>query len=43
MEANGGKNLARGSNISKLEGIPPERCTFLEFGNVEFEKIYLSF
>ena len=31
LEANAGRYVARGSNISKLEGIPPERCTILEF------------
>ena len=25
LEANAGRYVARGSNISKLEGIPPER------------------
>ena len=38
LEANGGKYVARGSNISKLEGIPPERCTILEFESVESAK-----
>ena len=31
LEANAGRYVERGSNISKLEGIPPERCTLLEF------------
>ena len=38
LEANGGQYVARGSNISKLEGIPPERCTILEFESVEAAK-----
>ena len=38
LEAVGGKYVARGSNISKLEGIPPERCTILEFESVEAAK-----
>jgi len=35
LEVNGGKYVARGSIISKLEGIPPERCTILEFESEE--------
>ena len=35
MNANGAKPLARGSNISRLEGIPPERAVILEFESVE--------
>ena len=35
LESVGGKHLVRGSNISKLEGIPPERCSILEFESVE--------
>ena len=38
LEANGGQYVARGSNISKLEGISPERCTILEFESVEAAK-----
>ena len=38
LEANGGQYVARGSKISKLEGIPPERCTILEFESVEVAK-----
>ena len=38
LEANGGQYLPRGSNISKLQGIPPERCTILEFESVEAAK-----
>ncbi|MEC8184007.1 MAG: DUF1330 domain-containing protein [SAR324 cluster bacterium] len=40
MEANAGRYVARGSNISKLEGIPPERCTILEFESVEAAKAF---
>ena len=38
MGAHGAKALARGSNISnisKLEGIPPERAVIMEFEGVE--------
>ena len=40
LEANAGRYVARGSNISKLEGIPPERCTILEFESVETAKAF---
>ena len=43
MNANGAKPLARGSNISRLEGIPPERAVILEFESVEaVQKAYQS-
>jgi len=36
MMANGGKKLlARSANITKIEGIPPERAVILEFESVE--------
>ena len=36
MMANGGKKvLARGANITRIEGIPPERAVILEFENVK--------
>ena len=35
MGAHGAKALAIGSNISKLEGIPPERAVIMEFEGVE--------
>ena len=35
LEANAGRYMARGSNISKLEGIPPERAVIMEFEDVE--------
>ena len=38
LEAVREKHIARGSNMSKLEGIPPERCTILEFESVEAAK-----
>ena len=41
MMANGGKkaeNLARSANITKIEGIPPERAVILEFESVEAAK-----
>ena len=39
MMANGGKKvLARGANITRIEGIPPERAVILEFENVEAVK-----
>ena len=39
MMANGGKKaLARSSNITQLEGIPPERAVILEFESVEAAK-----
>ena len=39
MIANGGKKvLARGANITRIEGIPPERAVILEFENVEAAK-----
>ena len=38
LKANGGNYVAKGSNISKLEGMPPERCTILEFESVEAAK-----
>ena len=42
LEANAGSYVARGSNISKLEGIPPERCTILEFESVEAAKAFYA-
>ena len=39
LEANAGRYVARGSNISKLEGIP--RCTILEFESVEAAKVLM--
>ena len=43
LEANDGRYVARGSNISKLEGIPPERAVILEFESVEAaQKAYNS-
>ena len=42
LEANAGRYVARGSNISKLEGIPPERCTILEFESVEAAKAFYA-
>ena len=42
LEAVGGKHVARGSNISKLEGIPPERCSILEFESVEVAKSFYN-
>ena len=39
MMANGGKKaLARSTNITKIEGIPPERAVILEFESVEAAK-----
>ena len=39
MMANGGKKvLARSANITKIEGIPPERVVILEFESVEAAK-----
>ena len=39
MMANGGKKaLARSANITKIEGIPPERAVILEFESVEAAK-----
>ncbi len=39
MMANGGKKaLARSVNITKIEGIPPERAVILEFESVEAAK-----
>ena len=35
MDAHGAKALAIGSNISKLEGIPPERAVIMEFEGIE--------
>ena len=36
MMANGGKKaLARSTNITQIEGIPPERAVILEFESVE--------
>ena len=35
MGAHGAKALAIGSNISKLEGFPPERAVIMEFEGVE--------
>ena len=31
MMANGGTALARGTNISEIEGVPPERAVVVEF------------
>ena len=42
LEANAVRYVARGSNISKLEGIPPERCTILEFESVEAAKAFYA-
>ena len=44
MMANGGKKLlARGANITQIEGIPPERAVILEFESVEAaQKAYNS-
>ena len=43
LEANAGRYVARGSIISKLEGIPPERAIILEFESVEAaQKAYNS-
>ena len=42
LGANAGSYVARGSNISKLEGIPPERCTILEFESVEAAKAFYA-
>ena len=42
LEANGGKYVASGSNISKLEGIPPERYTILEFESVDAAKNFYN-
>ena len=42
LEANAGRYVARGSNISKLEGMPPERCTILEFESVEAAKAFYA-
>jgi uncharacterized protein (DUF1330 family) len=39
MMANGGKKaLVRSSNITQIEGIPPERAVILEFESVEAAK-----
>ena len=39
MMANGGKkSLARSTNITQIEGIPPERAVILEFESVEAAK-----
>ena len=35
MMANGGTALARGTNISEIEGVPPERAVVVEFESVE--------
>ena len=36
MMANGGKKLlARSANITKIEGIPPERAVIIEFESIE--------
>ena len=35
MMANGGTALARGSNISEIEGVPPERAVVMEFESLE--------
>ena len=43
MMANGGIALARGTNISEIEGVPPERAVVVEFKNVEAaQKAYNS-
>ena len=31
MMANGGTALARGTNVSEIEGVPPERAVVVEF------------
>ena len=36
MMANGGTALARGTNISEIEGVPPERAVVVEFESLEF-------
>ena len=41
--ANGGTALARGTNISEIEGVPPERAVVVEFESVEAaQKAYNS-
>ena len=42
LEASGGQYVARGSNISKLEGISPERCSIQEFGSIEAAKSFYN-
>ena len=43
MMANGGTPLARGSDISEIEGAPPERAVIVEFESVEAaQKAYHS-
>ena len=43
MMANGGTALARGTNISEIEGVPPERAVVVEFESVEAaQKAYNS-
>ena len=41
-EANAGRYVARGSNISKLEGIPPELYAIIEFESVEAAKAFYA-
>ena len=41
LEANAGRYVARGSNISKLEGIPPERCTFLSLRALKQQRHFM--
>ena len=38
MMANGGTALARGTNISEIEGVPPERAVVVAFESVEAAK-----
>ena len=38
MIANGETKLARGYNISEIEGVPPERAVVVEFESVEAAK-----
>ena len=43
MSKNGAKTLARGSKITGLEGIPPERAVILEFESIDdAQKAYNS-
>ena len=41
LEGNAGRYVARGSNISKLEGIPPERCTILELRALKRQRHFM--
>ena len=42
LETNSGRYVARVSNISKLEGIPTERCTILKLESVEAAKAFYA-